>query len=144
MNSKKMNKKFLFTILIFSTLTLILNSCSKENDPTPVTTTSSSPNAKFLGKWYISEKSTQYGSSTYYVTIADSTNNAYVLLERLYNFNTNTKATTLGNNITIPSQIIEGTSVSGSGTLVTSTRINLTYYVNDGYIKDTVTAVLTK
>jgi len=139
-----MKKKFLFTFLTFSTLTLILNSCSKENDPTPVSTTSSSPNAKFLGKWYISENHTEYGPSTYYVTIADSTNNTYILFERLYNYNTNTKATTSGNNIIIPSQIIEGTSISGSGTLVNSTRINLTYYVDDGQIKDTVTAVLTK
>jgi len=140
-----MSKIFLLPFFGSLFLMLVLNSCSKENDPVPVSTaTSSSPNAKFLGDWYVSEHTTQSGNSTYNMKVVDSTNNTYILFVGLYNFNSNIKATTSGNNIVIPSQIIEGTKVSGSGTLVNTSRMTLAYYVNDGLSIDTVSAVLTK
>jgi hypothetical protein len=140
-----MKQKFLQHLLMSLVLVLFFDSCSKENDPSPTSTTiGSSPNAKFLGTWNISEHGTQSGSSTYNVTIVDSTNTTYILFAGLYGFHAKTKATTSINSIFIPSQIIDGTNVSGSGTLTSSARITLTYYVNDGLTKDTLTSVLTK
>jgi hypothetical protein len=138
------NRKNLLLLMGFLSLVLMFNSCSKENDPVPADTTNSSPNAKFLGTWYNSEHSSQYGASTYNISIIDSTNTTYILFEGLYNFKTKIKATTSSSSINMPSQIIDGQIIYGLGTFVNSTRITLTYYVNDGLTKDTITSVLTK
>lgn len=132
----------LLLVSTFLSLPLFFDSCSKEQDPKP--TTSSDPNAKFLGNWIVTENSKLYGPSTYNLTISDSTNNTYILFAYLYGFKTKIKATTSNSNIVIPSQIIEGNSVSGTGLSVSDKQINLTYYVNSGLNKDTVSSVLKK
>ncbi len=139
-----MKKIFLPFALLVICFALLLSSCSKEYPAVPRDPTSNSPNAKFLGEWYVTENSSLYGSSTYTLNIADSTNNAYTLIAYLYGFHTKIKATVSTTNITIPTQIIEGNSISGAGTLGNSNHINLTYYVNSGFNKDTIKAVLIK
>jgi hypothetical protein len=136
-----MNKKSILSILCFLGLIVFFDSCSKQEDAVPETTASSN---KFAGEWYLSENSSLYGNSTYKLKVTDSTNTTYIFFEYLYGFHTKVKAITSGNSISIPSQIIEGNDVSGSGSLVNSTRISLTYYVNSGLTKETLTAVLTK
>jgi hypothetical protein len=133
-----------FATILFGTL--ILSSCSKTDDPaaTP-TTTSTDPRARFVATWFISEHSSVTGNGTYYDTIVDSSNTSYILHKFLYGFHTGVKATYNGNNFTIPSQIIQGTTVSGSGVLVNANRINMNYLVwSGGSNYDTLTAVLTK
>ena len=133
-----------FATILFGTL--ILSSCSKTDDPaaTP-TTTSTDPRARFVATWFISEHSSVTGNGTYYDTIVDSSNTSYILHKFLYGFHTGVKATFNGNNFTIPSQIIQGTTVSGSGVLVNANRINMNYLVwSGGSNYDTLTAVLTK
>ncbi len=124
--------------------TLFLASCAKEEEPDPTDPTSSDPRAKFNGTWAVSENSQQFGTSTYNVTVTDSSNTTHILIGYLYGFNKKTYATVSGNSISIPTQLIQGTNVSGGGTLANSTQLNLTYYVNSGSTVDTVTAVLTK
>lgn len=128
----------LFGILFFS-------SCAKEDPATPNDPTGTDPRTKFLGHWYVSENSHDFGTSTYYSDITDSTNASYIMMSGLYGYNFKTHATVSGSNFTIPSQPFPVGSISGNGVLSNSTQINLTYYVRTTTTHyDTVTAVLTK
>ncbi len=122
---------------------LFFSSCAKEDDLEPNDPTDAE--TKFKGNWAVSEKSKDFGTSTYNLTITDSTNSNYVLIAYLYGFGKKTHATVNGNSMTIPTQIIEGNEVSGNGTLENARRISLKYLVKTTKTHyDTVTAVLTK
>ncbi len=124
--------------------TLFFASCTKQDDPNidPINT---DPRAKFLGNWNVSENSTDYGTATYNCTISDSSNASYILIACVYGFNKNTYATVSGNNIAIPSQNIQGNTLTGHGVLANANQINLTYYVQTTVSHyDTVAAVFTK
>ncbi len=133
--------------LLYATLvigTLFLASCSPKDDP-EVTPTSSDPREKFHGNWYVTENSKDYGTSTYNCTITDSSSSPYIFIAYLYGFNKKIYSSVSGNNLTIPSQIIQGNNVSGSGVWINSTHVNLTYYVQTTISHyDTITATLTK
>lgn len=138
----KQTIKFLFAATLIGTL--FLTSCAPEDDP-EVTPESSDPRAKFHGNWAVSENSNDFGSSTYNCTITDSSASPYIFMAYLYGFNKKVYSSVSGNNLTIPSQIIQGNSVSGSGTLTNANQVNLTYYVQTSLSHyDTVTATLTK
>lgn len=133
---------FALSLTLFGTL--LLSSCAKDDEPEPEGPVSTDPRARFHGHWYISENSTQTGTATYYVDITDSSNASFVQLAYIYGYNTKVRATVNGNTLTIPSQIVEGNNVSGTGTLSSANQINMSYWVNQGSAIDTVTAVLTK
>ena len=134
--------KFLFAAAF--TATLFLASCAPEDDP-EATPESTDPRAKFHGNWAVSENSNDYGASTYNCTITDSSASPYIFIAYLYGFNKKVYSSVSGNNLTIPSQIIQGNSVSGSGNLANANQINITYYVQTSLSHyDTVTATLTK
>ncbi len=139
-----MKKLFLFASTAVLASTLFLASCSKTEDPA-ANPASSDPRARFLANWYIQENSSDFGPSTYYVNIIDSSNASYIMFKYLYGYHTRVGATFNGNNFTIPTQTIEGNIVSGTGTLSNSSRIDMTYLVRTaGSSYDTVRAVLTK
>ncbi len=135
-----MKKITLYTFAIILFGTLCFTSCKKTEDTAPSTSTA---NNGFSGSWHNSENSSINGPATYPVTIKAPTPST-ITIDSLYGFHTKINATVINNNFTIPSQVIEGNSVSGSGVLANSTRINMIYVVNNGLNKDTVTAVLTK
>lgn len=138
---KKIIQLFLATVLFGG---LILTSCNQQDDPT-VTPTNTDPREKFHGNWAVSENSKDYGTSTYNCTITDSSQASYIFIAYLYGFNKKAYSTVSGNNLTIPTQIIQGNSLSGNGVLSNANQINLTYYVQTtGTHYDTITAVLTK
>lgn len=124
---------------------LFLTSCNPQDDPA-ATPTSTDPRAKFHGNWHVAENSKDFGTSTYNCTITDSSDASHILIAYLYAFNKKVYATTSGNYFTIPSQIIQGNSVSANnGVLANANQINLTYLVQTTLSHyDTVTAVLTK
>jgi len=123
---------------------LLLASCAKTEDPS-ATPTSSDPREKFNGNWHVSENSTDFGTSTYNCTITDSSDATHILIAYLYGFNKKAYSTVSGNNMSIPSQIIQGNSLSGNGVLANANQINLTYLVRTTTTHyDTITAVLTK
>jgi hypothetical protein len=62
----------------------------------------------------------------------------------LYGFHTKVSGNVTNNSFTIPSQIIEGNSVSGSGMLVNPNQINMQYFVYNGLNNDSVSVILTK
>ncbi len=121
--------------------TLYLASCKKTEDLGPATSTT---NTTFAGNWDNSENSILNGANTYPLTI-QAPSSSTISFAYLYGFSTKVNATVNSNNtFTIPHQTIEGTAVSGSGTLSNSNHINMVYTVNDGLYIDTVTAVLTR
>lgn len=123
---------------------LFLASCSNK-DANQATPTVTDAREKFHGIWAVTEISKDYGSSTYNCTIADSTAANYIQLAYLYGFSKKIYSTVSESNLTIPVQTIQGSNVSGNGSLVNANRINLTYYVQTSSTHyDTVTAVLTK
>jgi hypothetical protein len=131
-----------FAAILFGVL--FLSSCAPEDDPT-ATPENTNPRAKFHGNWAVAENSKDYGPSTYNCTITDSSDASHIFIAYLYGFNKKTYSSVSGNTISIPTQTIQGNNVSGSGTLMNATQINLTYYVQStGTHYDTVTAVLTK
>ncbi|MFY9310476.1 MAG: hypothetical protein WAQ28_15635 [Bacteroidia bacterium] len=131
-------------LAVIFTGTLFLTSCAPEDDEQP-TPTSSDPRDKFHGNWAVSENSVDYGPSTYNCTISDSSASPYIFIAYLYGFNKKLYSSVSGSNFSIPSQIIQGNSVTGNGVLVNANQINLTYYVQTSISHtDTVTATLTK
>lgn len=140
-----MKKLTPFALSAVFAATLLLSACAKEDEPEPDASGTTDPRVKFHGHWYNAENSSQNGSSSYYVDITDSSNASYLLLSYLYGYSTKIRATVNSNSLTIPSQVVEGNSVSGSGTLVNSNQISLNYLVwLGGSNYDTVTATLTK
>ena len=100
------------------------------------------PNA-YSGNWNNAETSSVYGSSNYPVIIEAQDNNK-IAFSFLYGFKTKVVANTVEDEFTISIQVIEGNSVSGSGSLVSANHIDLTYIVDNGLFKDTITASLSK
>lgn len=134
--------QFLLAGTLFSII--LLSSCAKD-DPEPTTPAGSDPRTNFHGHWYVSETSSSSGPATYYTDITDSSDASFILFSYLYGYHTKVRATVSGNNLTIPSQVVEGNNISGTGTLTNLNRLNLHYLVwLGGANYDTVTAVLTK
>ena len=139
----KMKKLFSFAFATILFGTIFLSSCSKEEEPEP---TNTDPRAKFHGHWNISETSSQTGTTPpYFVDITDSSDGTHILFAYLYQYQTKIRATVNDNNLTIPSQVVEGNYVSGSGTLINTNQISLNYLVwLGGANYDTIAATLTK
>ena len=139
-----MNRKCLSVIALTLFSMFFITSCSKD-DPEPSSPTSADPRAQFYGNWSVSETSHDYGASTYSCTIADSTDGTHILLGYIYGFNKKAYATVSGNNFTVPVQLIQGNNVSGSGLLVSTNHMNVTYLVQSTSTHyDTVKAVFNK
>jgi hypothetical protein len=141
-----MKKLIPFAVITALSGILLLSSCAKEDETAPVTPAGGDARASFHGHWAISENSSANGPATYNVDIADSSGSStYMLLTYLYGYHTKVRATASGSSLSIPSQVVEGNNVSGSGTLTNANQINMTYLVwLGGSNYDTVTAVLTK
>ncbi len=140
-----MKKLFLLASAAILFTTLFLTSCSKSDDPTTASPTSSDPRERFRANWSNAENSSDNGYASYPVTIADSSNSSFIMFKYIYGYHTSVGATFNGNSFTIPSQTIEGHNVSGSGVLSNSNRIAMTYLVRTTTSHyDTVRAVLTK
>jgi hypothetical protein len=138
--------KKLFSLLSITAISfsLFMVSCSKEEEPEP-STGSTDPRAKFVATWQNDENSQDFGTSSYPVIVSDSSNASYIMFGFLYGFNKRVYATVGGNSFNIPTQLISGSNVSGSGTLTNADQINMTYIVQTtGTHWDTVTCVLTK
>lgn len=134
---KKNNIQLLFaTILI-----LMITSCTDEN-----TSPTGDDRDAFTGSWTCSEISKQYGTSSYPVTISKYGDNDSVTINNFYQLGSSINALALisGGSMTIPFQdISSGIKVTGTG-LLSSSKINLTYYATDAGVKDTITATYTK
>ncbi len=134
-----MKKSGLMLLILF-----VLSACEKEEDPTP-----SDPRDSFTGAWSCDEDSRENGVSVFEIHInKSSANTSRITVENLYNygfsFSPYAEINTSGTGFTIPSQVIQGNTVKGSGVLLGTITINMDYIIDNGVDTDTVTAVLTK
>lgn len=138
----------ILTYLFFTSI--VFNSCTKEEDNKNVTgtTSPSDPRNVFIGTWVSNEDSQVFGTTTYSVDIiAHSSITNRIVVSNFYNLGfqaSNCQMEVSGNSITIFQQNLSGYDVVGSGTLVNSSTINLSYTTNDGAGTDNVSTVYTK
>lgn len=133
---------------IFLVLCIIISftACEKDDTTTP---TSEDPRDIFIAAWSCQEDSQLSGTSVFEVHINKSSiNSSQIILENLYNYGFSfapyAEINSTGTGFTIPSQIIQGNSVKGEGTILGTNTINMSYTVDNGSDIDSVTAELTK
>jgi len=103
----------------------------------------------FIGDWLVSEKSSILGDRVYSIIISvDSVKNNQLNIQNLYALGIEEyvyveESTFDPNSFTIPSQTVSNHSISGSGTLIDD-QIEMTYFVDDSNVKDTVKTTCTK
>ncbi len=124
-------------------IVLTLTACTKDEESTPI-----DPRDKYIGSWVCAENSKINGQTTFNVNIKkNTTDDTQILIDNFYNygFNKSIFITLSTSTITITQQIFSGSNtVNGTGIVSSSSKINLTYYVNDGASTDTCTSILTK
>jgi hypothetical protein len=105
------------------------------------------PAIDLTGSWSCTETSGNPSSSSTFTIHIKKSGSGYTM-ENFYNLGFNHTATlsVTDKNITIPNQSIAGFSVSGSGTISTATKVNLSYQADDGSGSnlDNCTATLAK
>jgi hypothetical protein len=141
-----MKKTFQYLIIIASIMCLQAD-CNTGDPPD-----NTDPRDKFVGNWTCNETSSLNkgkGSSSFTVTISlSTTNTSQINLANFYGMGTSKQvyAVVAGDNATIPDQSAGGfPSIKGSGSISSNnTKIDWSYYVNDGADIDTCTAVYNK
>ena len=133
-----------YGILLF---VLFLASCTSNEDDsiTPV-----DDRDDYIGTWSCAENSSKSGPSTFDVVIRKNVNESnQLLMDNFYLLGSTHFAviTKSGNSLSLATQSVSGNTVQGSGNIVSNSKINLSYSVNDGSGSggiDNYTAVLTK
>ena len=128
-------------------LALLVASCApdKDNDPN-----SPSPETdardKYAAQWHVTENSAVAGTNTHNVTISKSTTNSTeVLISNFSGLSVSARASVNNNVLTIPYQQLGSLGFTqGSGTLTSSSNINLTYTTTISSNRDSCTATYTK
>lgn len=94
--------------------------------------------------WYCIETSEVYGQTNYYVDLSKHpSEDGKIILDNFYNLGLGQEviATLSGLSISIPSQVVNGNTITGSGSIAADYKtINFTYTVDDGGDVDHVTA----
>jgi hypothetical protein len=94
--------------------------------------------------WYCIETSDVYGQTNYYVDLSKHpSEDGKIILDNFYNLGMGLEviAELSGLSIIIPSQVVDGNTIAGSGSIASDYKtINFTYTVNDGGAVDHVTA----
>lgn len=141
-----MKKLISFSIL---TASLLFASCAsdKKDDPLAPTTSTGDERDKFVATWSVNETSTVLGgTANHTVTITKSTAlSSEILINNFSGLSASARASVSGSLITIPYQQLASLGFAkGSGTLTSSTNINMTYTtaINGG--NDTCSAIYTK
>lgn len=101
------------------------------------------PREKYLGTWQVSD---QPARLNYEVNIQNNpSNSAEVLLQNFADLGGAAVGLVVGNSVIIDKQTIMGAfQVEGTGTYITTTKINFTYELDDGIDKENRTAVFTR
>jgi hypothetical protein len=102
--------------------------------------------SKFLGTWNIDATGSTSGHLAYSIEITASNASPTEILMKNFDFqgnSTTTKAETEGNTISIGSQIVNGNTISGSGSY-SNNHLTFNYTVVDGVTTDVVTATGTR
>ena len=119
-------------------LALFVTSCQKD-DNSPQN--SSDDRDKYVRQWSCNETSQQQGNSNYTITISKDVTSANQILVKNFYFLGNSTTTVMivdGNNVTINSQNVSGTTLHGSGHYNSSTSLTFNFTAYDGITTDTV------
>lgn len=144
-----MKKSFRIAFLLLIVMSVIVNSCTKDDDSDVEPTVD--PREKYTGSWLCVETNTKTSKKvTFTVSISKSSANSTEIL--LSNFNNigssatyNVKASLSGSTISIPNQNVSGDLISGSASIVSDVKMNFNYTVDDqNGSPDSYTAVFTK
>lgn len=128
-----MKKSIYFSILLLAVIS-ITTSCKKDDMP---------DRDKFLGAYSVVE-TCGGGNDAYDLTIIESgSSEDAIVVANFYNWGGQLSATVDGNNITIPSQLNDGLTFSGSGTISDNT-LTINFMVSDGTNSDTCNAICTR
>ena len=144
----RLNKICFFSLFIVGIL--FIEGCAKDEEnsqPGNNTNSTSEPRDAIIGSWVCQENSSLNGTSGFPVKITKNTSvSDGIGLDNFYNigFGNVTAATTNGSFISIASQTISGYNIQGSGSVTSSTKINISYIVRYNNVSDTCSAVLTK
>ena len=144
MNSTQKNFR---NTAIFALLLFLASYASNDSE----TVTPTDDRDKYIGTWSCAETSSKSGGSTFDVTIRKDVNeNSQLFIDNFYLLGSTHAALVKksGNSLSLPTQSISGNTVQGSGSIVSDTKWNLSYTVNDGSggssAIDNCTATLTK
>jgi len=127
-------------ILFISGLFVLLSACEALEDLGP---------DSIYDTWYCVEISEIYNETNYYVDLSKHpTEEGKIIIDNFYNlgYGIELTANLSGLSISIPSQVVDGNTISGSGSITSGYKtIDFTYTVNDGGgVIDHVTAEYTK
>jgi hypothetical protein len=131
MNMKKHSFKLVFILL--AGMALISCESLEEFGPDSIYDT-----------WYCIETSEIYGQTNYYVDLSKHpSEEGKIILDNFYNLGLGLEviAELSGLSIVIPSQVVDGNTITGNGSIASDYKtINFMYTVNDGGEVDHVTA----
>lgn len=134
-------------LFLYLTLILLVSSCQKD-DEQDTSVSSGDSRALYVGNWVCVEESQIYATSTYPVIInPHSTITNRVVVDFFYNLQSSGALVQFeinGNNVNIFPQTVNGFNISGTGTMINSSEIHLSYTADDGSGQDNVTAIYTK
>lgn len=91
------------------------------------------PNIDLTGSWSCTETSGNPSSTSTFTVHIKKSASGYTI-ENFYNlgFNHTANISVTDKNISIPSQSIAGFGVSGSGSIISETKVSLSYQADDG------------
>lgn len=128
--------------MLLAMLALMLPACVlDEDDP------DADPRDKFIGTWRFDESPLKSNMAFYNVVITkDPGNTSQVLLRNFGNVGNFHSAygVVAGSIIAVESQTVASVTLSGTGTLTTSSRMTWTYSINDGADLNQFTAIAEK
>lgn len=104
-------------------------------------------NTSLEGSWKVQESHSYIGQYTFYVTIgANPDDPSVVYIDNFMRMGSGKEvyANVSGDNITLPSQDINGHTVEGSGTVVNNNRLEFSFTDNDGGNIEEVTSIFTR
>ena len=150
LNQKTMKQPFYF---IISLIALVMISCAKNEQTNAPVDPNADPRDSYVANWSASEFSTTSGTpNSYTVNITkSSTISTAIIIENFYGLSSYTVGADVSNNtFIIPYQTIKNNTnsqigfASGSGTLTTASKINLTYTTSISGVRDSCTTTYIK
>ncbi len=127
--------KLAFACLFVLFSGVVLNSCESLEEYGP---------DSIYDTWYCVENSELFGQTSFYVDLSKHpSEDGKIILDNFYNLGLGKEviANLSGLSISIPSQVVDGNTIAGSGTIASDYKtINFTYTVDDGGDVDNVAA----